>query len=218
MFVTGPDYQPYVDKLSPEGGVATQILREALATQGRKLQVDFLPWRRGWQLMMEGSYTGAFPYAITPERTQQVLFSDALVMVRSRIYYPLEVDPWWQGAVSATGKSYCRPDGWSDPPAMTLEEASRVTRISAADLAGCLRMLAARRVDFFIGDAAIVDRQWILDPTLPQVRRGGLVTEVPMAVAVSKALGDADRMVALINDGLSALASSGRLEQLRGYP
>lgn len=219
MFVTGPDYQPYVDEAAPDGGLATQILREALATQGYKLQADFLPWRRGWQLMMEGTYTGTYPYAITAERAAEVLFSDTLVMVRTYVYYPPGTESWWMGAQSAAGKTYCRPEGWSDPPALTIEEVSkRITRVSAADLAGCLRMLAAKRVDFFIADAAIVQRNLAQDFGALTVQRGPLITEVPMVVAVSKALGDGDAVVDMINRGLASLSATGRLEQLRGYP
>lgn len=219
MFVTGPDYQPYVDESVPDGGLATQVLREALATQGYKLQVDFLPWRRGWQLMMEGTYTGTFPYAMTSERAAEVLFSDTLVMVRTYVYYPPGTVSWWFGPQSAAGKTYCRPEGWSDPPALTMAEANkRITRVSAADLAGCLRMLAAKRVDFFIADYAIVQRNLAQDTGPLTVQRGPLITEVPLAVAVSKAQGDGDRMVEMINRGLASLSANGRLEQLRGYP
>jgi polar amino acid transport system substrate-binding protein len=219
MFVAGPDYQPYVDQDTSEGGIATQVLREVLATQGYKLQVDFLPWRRGWQLMMEGTYTGTFPYAMTSERASDVLFSESLVMVRTYVYYPPDTPSWWFGPHSAAGKTYCRPEGWSDPPALTLEEANkRITRISTADLAGCLRMLAAKRVDFFIADSAIVQRNLPQSGELPTVQRGPLITEVPLAVAVSKTLRDGDKIVNMINRGLATLSANGRLEQLRGYP
>lgn len=219
MFVTGPDYQPYVDEAVPTGGIATQILREALATQGRQLHIDFLPWRRGWQLMMEGTYTGTFPYAITPERSAEVLFSDTLIMVRTYVYYPPDTPSWWFGPQSAAGKTFCRPDGWSDPPALTMGEVSKqITRTTAADLGGCLRMLAAKRVDFFIADAAIVGRNLTQEAGSLTVQRGPLITEVPLVIAVSKALGDGEAVVAMINRGLSALSASGRLEQIRGYP
>jgi polar amino acid transport system substrate-binding protein len=210
--VAGPDYAPYVDEASAGGGIATEVLRAALETQGRSIVVEFLPWRRGWQAVQDLTYDGTYPYSITPDREQQVLFSRPVVTVRTRVYFARSGADWWQGPDSAGGRSYCRPDGWSDPPAMAGRE--DVRRVSVADLAACLRLLANQRVDFIIGDPLILEPMAVEIGLLERLRRGPVVTEVPLSVAVARTHPQARQLIETINGGLSVVFNNGVLDKI----
>lgn len=53
------EYPPYCSQNLPAGGSIVELTTRAFATQGHKVQVDFLPWARVRAALRSGQYQGA---------------------------------------------------------------------------------------------------------------------------------------------------------------
>ncbi|WP_317204299.1 transporter substrate-binding domain-containing protein [Janthinobacterium sp.] len=59
--VTTLEWPPFSGKNLPEGGAGIVVLREALATQGVRLEVEFYPWTRALITAKNPRYAGVYP-------------------------------------------------------------------------------------------------------------------------------------------------------------
>jgi polar amino acid transport system substrate-binding protein len=62
--VTGNDFAPYADEKLPNGGFATDLVREVIKKIGTETNIRFLPWKRGYELTTSGETLATFPYAL----------------------------------------------------------------------------------------------------------------------------------------------------------
>lgn len=75
LLVTG-EFTPYTGKALSEGGESTRLVTTLLQEAGyRELQIDYLPWPRGYQLTRNGLVAATFPYAWTAERAKLFHYS-----------------------------------------------------------------------------------------------------------------------------------------------
>lgn len=223
--VTGNDYAPYTGEDLPGGGLVTELVRQAFAVGGRRFDVRFLPWKRGYDGVVLGRFLATFPYVRTPEREREVLFSDPVVEVRQFVYLSkrsaMEVQGGDTGrdsggAADFRGRTVCQPAGYALPAELEeLVQLGRLTRHTPSDLGACMRMVAAGRADALVIDeysaAAAIARAGLAE----EIR----VSEKPFAVVtlhlvVGRATPGADAMVAAFNDGLKTLKRQGIYSRL----
>ena len=83
---TGPSYYPLTDIRRPDGGRATRIVSAVFKAQGKDIVIEWLPWRRGYEMTKAGKYGATFPYLKTPEREREFYFSDVLMTEESLLW------------------------------------------------------------------------------------------------------------------------------------
>lgn len=223
--VTGGDYAPYTGEDLPGGGLVTDLVRQAFAVGGRRYDVRFMPWKRGYDGVVSGRFLATFPYVRTPEREREVLFSDPVVEVRQFVYLSkrsaMEVHGGGTGGDSDGltdfhGRTVCQPAGYALPAELeALVQRGLLTRHMPSDLGACMRMVAAGRAD-----ALVIDEY----SAAAAIARAGLAEEIriserPFAVAtlhlvVGRATPGAEATVAAFNDGLKTLKQQGVYRRL----
>ncbi|CAO3444111.1 hypothetical protein [Azospirillum largimobile] len=227
--VTGGDYAPYTGEELPGGGLVTDLARRAFAVSGRHYDVRFMPWKRGYDGVVAGRFLATFPYVRTPEREQEVLFSDPVIEVRQFVYLSNRTamtfdgrlgdgrsvrDP--RGLEGFHGRTVCQPVGYALPPELeALVGQGQLTRQTPSDLGACVRMVATGRADALVIDeysaAAAIARSGLAD----DIR----VSEHPYAVVafhlvIGRATPGAETTLAAFNDGLKALKAQGVYREL----
>lgn len=83
---SGNDYAPFADQDLPGGGLATRVVRAVFERLGEPIRIDWLPWKRGYALTLEGRYAATFPYIHSPEREALFHYSEPIFVGKSYLY------------------------------------------------------------------------------------------------------------------------------------
>lgn len=148
--VTGNGYKPFADEGLPNGGLVTDLVRQAYKNAGHQVKIDFMPWKRGERMMAEGKRVATFPYVETKERKKKYLYSDPVFVAEER---PV-VHKSDAGSIDSyddlRGKTYCLPVGWKtgDPKLSEMVQHEEVEVVKPQEITSCFRMLKADRADF----------------------------------------------------------------------
>ncbi len=219
--VTGGDYAPYTGEDLPGGGLVTELVRQAFAVGGRRYDVRFMPWKRGYDGVVLGRFLATFPYVRTPEREREVLFSDPVVEVRQFVYLSKRSAMEFHGGDSGgvtdfRGRTVCQPAGYALPAELEeLVQLGRLTRHTPTDLGACMRMVAAGRADALVIDeysaAAAIARAGLAEDIRISERPFAVVT---LHLVVGLATPGAEATVAAFNDGLKMLKRQGVYHRL----
>ena len=70
---------PFCDETLPDGGVYTAITREAFQRTGYTLDIDFLPWKRAFEMTKNGYYDGLMLVSYREERAQYLHYTDSII-------------------------------------------------------------------------------------------------------------------------------------------
>lgn len=97
-------WAPFIDPRSPGEGLSMEIIREAYATQGYRVKLDYVPWARAEKGVGAGVYDILPPTWRTGQRERVFLFSKPYA--RNRIVFiKLKDDPFeYNGHESLKGK------------------------------------------------------------------------------------------------------------------
>ncbi|KJV09519.1 hypothetical protein VZ95_10945 [Elstera litoralis] len=145
---TGDDYPPFSSKTEADGGAAMALVKAVFAELKLPLTVEVEPWMRGRSRTLENQIDGTFPYVPTPERLGQFRYSRPLASIKIRLFTrpgtPLAGLPM----ALVNGQTLCIARGTApSAPSRLLLEGQHVTLVDGSDVATCLKLLLARRVD-----------------------------------------------------------------------
>ena len=148
--VTGDDFGEFSGRDLDEGGMATQVVREAFTASGIDTEMLFEPWQEGYDETLAGGHDGAFPWYFLPERTGGFVYTDSIYELVERIFH-LDGDPdvpEIRGAADLAGLNLCYPAGWGPPPSIqAMLDSGETRRTEPGDMSRCFDLLANERVD-----------------------------------------------------------------------
>lgn len=217
--VTGGDYAPYTGEELPGGGLVTDLARRAFAVSGRHYDVRFMPWKRGYDGVVAGRFLATFPYVRTPDREEEVLFSDPVIEVRQFVYMSNRTAMTFDGRLvrgprgleGFRGRTVCQPVGYALPPELeALVGQGQLARQTPSDLGACVRMVATGRADALVIDeysaAAAIARSGLADDIRVSDHPYAVVT---LHLVIGRSTPGAETTLAAFNDGLKALKAQG---------
>ncbi|WP_094709772.1 ABC transporter substrate-binding protein [Hahella sp. CCB-MM4] len=148
IVVTGADSNPpFSGPELPQGGLITEIIREAIARMGAESQVEYLPWNHAYRRADSALVLGAYPYVKDAERLQHFFFSTPLYVTVERFFVVHDSDITFSRDSDLQGLILCRPLGYSLESVNHLIEQNVVRLWAPNDLATCFQLLAAGRVN-----------------------------------------------------------------------
>jgi len=143
--VSGPDYAPLVNDQDASGGITTDLIRRALASQGYEIQVSFQPWARGAQNTKTGVFDGTFPYAKSPTREEDFLFSDPFYTSPMRLF--VRKDRHYKTSAQLHDKRICSPLGYDHTKLSEFMEKNHLSLVQPVNLEACFEMLHLGRIE-----------------------------------------------------------------------
>lgn len=147
--VTGDDYAPFTTSSKASGGLATDIIRTVFREMGHSTEVEFKPWKRGYQDALAGKYLGTFPYAKNDRRLKDFNYSDPLYEVKLYFFAADGTDAKFESADDLKDRKFCVPLGYNPVKLIAMEEAGTIAQlVRPQKLANCFQMLKKNRVDF----------------------------------------------------------------------
>lgn len=216
--VTGPDYKPFTDPSLPEGGLATELVRAAFASQGVDVAITWMDWKAGFDATAEGRFAATFPYFRAPEREEIYWYSEPIFVVVHRLFFRSDRTAAPATIEDIAGSRVCIPTGYHpDPVLLPMVEAGRLTLEQPLDMTRCFELLALGRVDFIATNEM---QGWDLVDRTPGLSRANVaISRFPSAtrtlsLIAPKSREDALATVARFNAGLVSLVQSGRYAEI----
>lgn len=142
---------PRVFSLSAQGqpeGLAVDLLRRALAQEGRTLRFEFLPWMRAQALVEAGRAQILIGPYRTPEREARFHFTETAFYADAMVLYARNGQATWGGDMGALkGQRVAKVAGWAYGEAFD-KAAAGMLLSTPQDVAAGVRMLQLGRVDW----------------------------------------------------------------------
>ncbi|WP_445947517.1 substrate-binding periplasmic protein [Shewanella sp.] len=156
LALTSLEWPPFAGESLPEQGASIFIVRQALATMGHELQVDFYPWNRAMRLAQKkgNNYHGYFPEY--QYNTPDYLFSTQIGTSPLGLIERKDNPLIWQQVKDLNRYSLGVVDGYENIKELDLmiangsQEAESVT----ADIQN-MRKVAAKRIDGAVIDLLV---------------------------------------------------------------
>lgn len=214
LLATG-EFTPYTGKALPGGGETTRLVTTLLKEAGyREIELDYLPWPRGYHLTRNGLVAATFPYAWTAERASMFYYSaplhiDRLSWFTYRGSEAIEAGRWH-------GLRVCIPLGWSTSHADGVIQRFGMELQRPKTLEQCLQLLDRKRVDLLPMNETVTrdaSRQLFGNPchlqALPQFRQSDT-----FYLIISRHYPGATTLLERFNHALAAARADGRYDQL----
>jgi polar amino acid transport system substrate-binding protein len=215
--VSGNGYPPYADQHLPGGGLATKVVEAAFAAVGDRVQVEWLPWRRGYALARAGRYVATYPYMRTPEREADFLYSDPVVTGASFLY-ALKDAPFPLTSEGFKGRRLCLPHGWTSPTEQALKQAILTGEVRVErpiDLTACAMMVKMGRADGFSALEPLAEAVLRRSGLGPFFRRGEQpVSSLTLALIAPRRLPGSAALIERFNEGLRRIRANGVAQRL----
>ncbi|MEN9657539.1 MAG: hypothetical protein RL571_1004 [Pseudomonadota bacterium] len=209
--VTGPDYPPFTDASSPDGGLAVSLVKQAMNQAKLPYQLDWRPWSNGYQSTLKGEYLATFPYISTPERRGLFEFSDPLFTLEIKVFALPGSQLDGTQLSSLQGKRYCHPLGWAFLNEIELMVNKGLFQmIRPYDMSSCIRLIAEDKADFILTDqiqgSKAISQVTGLKKT--PVACGGIMEKVALRLMVKKNQPQSQAFLLQFNEALTALRKS----------
>jgi polar amino acid transport system substrate-binding protein len=214
---TGNDYAPFAHSQLPGGGLATEVVRAALESQGSTLDVRWTSWTRAMEEAKEGKAAGTFPWFPTKERQAEFLYSEPIYEIREYAFTKPGSKLDFTKLDSLEGSTLCLPTGWAAPPGVSeMAAAGKIKRAESRDASSCLRMVLSGKADYFITDP-FQGRD-----TMKNANMGEDVLSMSKTVLATRGLHllvarsqpDGADLIKSFNTGLQAIKKNGKYEQI----
>lgn len=213
--VSGDDYPPFSGTTLTDGGVLSQLVRQAFEASDMAARVDFKPWTRGYEETLKLEYDATFPYLSTPQRRINYLFSEPLYGLSLRLY--VRDESHWQTGTQEELRdaTFCLPTGY-EVSGWIRQERERLAFVRPRSMEQCHAMLQLGRVDVLISNPDEMAWQAIAPLATPSNVRQlpESVANVTLHLIIPKAHPRAHQLMDSFNSGLQKLDRSGARQQL----
>ena len=88
------EWAPYTGKFEPQNGVASNVVRAALKSQGVELKIKFYPWARAKELVKTGKVVASFPWFVTEDNKKEFDFSLPFTTSQELFFYKKDNGPF----------------------------------------------------------------------------------------------------------------------------
>lgn len=214
--LSGNDYPPFADEALPEGGMATDIVRQAFARMEQPLDIDFRPWERGMVETQAGKYLATFPWSYNTEREKTLIYSEPLYAFNQ--YFFTRSDAPYNGTSDSDiqGARVCLALSYNTSGLDRLVDEGIVTLVRPQTLSACFRMIESNRADIIRVNDVI---GWTTIESLFGKRDGFRMIDTPARSSIqhvlfSRAHPDSERIVPAFNATLAEMKADGTLEAI----
>lgn len=218
MRVAIGEWPPFVSEDLEHYGLAARIVTEAFAASGIDVVYRFYPWKRAYLETLQGDQDATAIWTRTPDREDEVLFSDP-VLIAEKVFFHLEATDfrWYEIRDLANWRvGATRGYGYGDAFDAAVENGTVQVEYVNSDKQNFDKLLLGR-IDVFPMTKAV---GYSILNTRFDSEEAAAVTHNPRAVQqavfhllFSKAVEKNERMIDLFNRGLEQLRQQGKIEQ-----
>jgi len=208
-------WAPYYGKELKNGGYTTEIIVEAMARVGYKVDIKWASWNRAVSLAKKGVYDGLGACYHNEQRAKGFVFTDSIGDTQT-VFFKLKTKKIKYTTLEdlkaykiGTAKNYGYPKKFVD--------ASCLNKIDAPKLEFNIRKLLKGRIDMLIGSKKVT--QHLLNNSYPDDKdkveiMQPAIDKMPLYVAFSKNSAGHKQKVKDFNKGLKMIKSDGTFEKI----
>ena len=199
--------------------MASRLVIRAFERSGNQVEdLQWLPWKRGYEHAKAVVVDATFPYGWTAERAEDFDYSSPFFPVQDLAWVKADSKLALKTKEDIRGTTFCRARGYANFGILAeLMKQKAIRRETPSSMAICFKLLSIGRVDFVsatLGDAEGAIRDAGIAPE--SVRRTDLVTaEIKLYLIVSKKHPDGSEILRRFNRGLADLENSGELAKIK---
>lgn len=215
LTVAADPWPPFINPDDDRGGVAIEIIREALSRSDYEIELEIVPWARAEAGVRAGDYDILPGTWYTEERAKELKYSEPYVTNELKFIQQDGEDFKYDGLTSLEGKTVAvvRDYGYDD----AFNEADFFTREPAPDMMTNIRKLADGRVDLTIADELVA--RYTINEEAPKLLDKIDFVDPPFSskelhMTVGRAHPEHETIVSAFNDGLEAMKSDGSYDQI----
>ncbi len=213
------EWKPYISKSLKHYGVCTQIITEAFALEGVKVEIGFFPWARGERFAQIGKWDAMATLVSTPER-EKVFYLSSVAYSSKRVFFHLKSYSFnWDTMDDLKDINIGATIGYKY--GSMFENAEKEGKISVHrvpnDVQNFKMMLIGRIKIFpFTLNAGyfMLNEQFSSDDAVKITHHPKILQKADYHVMFPKSSKRSRRLVELFNKGLKQLKKSGRYDQL----
>lgn len=212
--LAGPPWEPFLYETSPQKGLATEIVSQALKRSGYQLEISIKPWRRVLAEAEKGMVDVLIGLWFNPQRADSFYYSDpyyankiSFVAKKNKVFT-------YQSLNDMKGRTIGVRKGASFGTAF--DQASYLSKVSTLNSISMLKMLSLGRFEVGIGDRLILSRLIQKSPDLSKTLSfiEPAYTERALHMGVVKSLPTHRLIVDDFNRQLANMKQQGRLKEI----
>ncbi|GAA3933638.1 transporter substrate-binding domain-containing protein [Litoribacillus peritrichatus] len=211
----GDPWPPFLDPDKPNQGIALEITRAALKTQGHELQMQFMPWARAINEVKEADSDILVGTWYTEERTKFLMYSDPYLENQIKFIKRKNDDFEYSGLDSLTGKNIgvVRGYGYGD----AFLTATNFKRPESKNLISNIKKLIAGRIDLTLEDEVVA--RDILKRTASQLLNkieftSDSLSSNKLHITVGLSNSRKEEIISAFNKGLKEIKANGTYDAL----
>ncbi|MFT6558698.1 substrate-binding periplasmic protein [Sneathiella sp.] len=205
-------FPPYNFKNQTASGMNVDVIKAALANQGRKASFDFFPFSRAMALVKNGDYDAVCGCSYREERETSFFFSDMLGNISQGVFRKKKNAEQSINSLSKLkGQTVATITGYVLQKELNEND---IENVGVKDEIQLIRMLESDRVkniyayrDIILYDLNLMGLELPLDYSE--------ISTQPNYVCISRKIPDGDRVLNEFNRGLRAIKSSGLYSRIR---
>lgn len=172
VYLASTPWPPYSGASQPDGGATTELIREAFAAVGRKVVVNFYPWRRTMFMARQDPQTdGFYPAYYNSARAQEFLVSAPIAVSLVGFAERRDAPVTWQSLSDLAPYRLAVVDGYYNPGGLDAMIAHGVIKTDTVrDDALALGILGAGRVRLAVVGRNVMNYLLRTDPMLRRYR------------------------------------------------
>jgi len=213
---TGDDQPPYTGRDLPHRGMLTEIIEVVFKEMGDNCTIEFLPWKRGYDGVKRGLYSGTFPYIKNDERLKDFYYSDPIYNGKVQIFVRKESQLGYRSEGDLKGLTICLPLGYSvNKTILPLLKHKEIHQINPKTMESCFKLIELDRADFIVTNE--IQAKYTLQKIsgLKKIKKlGKTLDEFNYHFIVSKANPDGANLILAFNQALNRVKEKGLFDEI----
>lgn len=217
--LTNGEWPPYFSEEMKNGGLGSQIVREAFELAGKTVEYGYYPWKRAYVLAETGHWDGSVLWGWSEERQKAFYISDPVFEAREVFFYRRDETFDWDKLDDLHDLRIAGNVGYFYGPDFHAAADAEVFKLDLATSAvTSIKKLLAGRVDAYIDDEIVglhvLHSQFGSDQAAKITVHPKAVWVTPLYLLLSRKKESNAETIKAFNLGLRRLRQSGRYYQL----
>lgn len=213
VLATDP-FEPFYGPELPNSGYLTEIVIEAFKLEGIEVVVEFVPWKRAYELAQSGHYDGLLGAFYTEEREQYFVYTNPVVLNKVALFSKkdLEIEYKTLDQLSKYRIGIVRDYSYSEDFDMALY----LDKFESPSPSKNINLLINDRVEIIAGSEPVTGHilkeeyaSWV-----EEVEVIGYLSQRWLHVLISKKNSDANYYIKKFNNGLNKIKMSGEYKKI----
>lgn len=216
--VSTGEWPPFLSENLKHHGVAARIIEESFASQNIHVQYGWFPWKRAYHNVRVGSWDASAIWAVTPQRSTEVLFSDPVIQNHTVLFFRKNNVIDWQSYEDLSGLIIGATNGYFNGVEFEQAEKRGLITVERTSIESSnFKKLESKRLDAVIAE---IDTGYYIMQQIFNAEQIESIVVSPNHVAsfsnhlvISKEIENAEDLISAFNKGLKQLTKSGKVDQ-----